>query len=230
MELLSHRVHELIENDLVDSAITLCTFALSSKDAITPADNNTVVLELLGDCLLAKKEYKRALNIYRQAVRAHFGSAGASRSKMSTVKTEADVRVLLKEAQCRVCLQDHLTALTDIEAIPAHLRTVKINKKLGELYSSTGLKRHAITAYKEVLRDQPSAVEALLALTELGIDKNELDTLLLNVSAQDREVYDNLCVNWLPGLARANVHKKNTHYAGIYIDYDTIHVLLSLQH
>ena len=107
MEELSSRVHQLIENDLVDSAATLCTFMLNSKESDLLANDTATVLELLGDCMVAKKEYKRALNIYRQAARS-ISPTALFQPKKTAVETENDARLRAKEAQCHIHLRDFI--------------------------------------------------------------------------------------------------------------------------
>ena len=67
-----------------------------------------------------------------------------------------------------------------LESIPAKQRTVKVNMALGRLYQQCGTERPAITAYKEVLRECPLAMEAAQALLQMGVKGTEVACLMVN--------------------------------------------------
>ena len=49
---------------------------------------------------------------------------------------------------------------------------------MGKLYRSASLKRHAISCFTLVVREMPSAVEAIESLVLLGMESEELISLL----------------------------------------------------
>lgn len=60
-------------------------------------------------------------------------------------------------------------AIEILQSIQARQRTPKINMALAALYRETGNERSAITAYKEVLREVPCALEAAENLLKMGV-------------------------------------------------------------
>ena len=83
---------------------------------------------------------------------------------------------------CHLALKQSVQALLVLQGIPAKLRSVKVNMALGKLYVMNGLERPAISAFKEVIRECPLALEAILALVKLGISYVELVRLIFNGS------------------------------------------------
>ena len=67
-----------------------------------------------------------------------------------------------------------------LQGIPAKLRSVKVNMALGKLYIVNGMERSAISAFKEVLRECPLALEAVQTLIKLGVSYSELIRLMFN--------------------------------------------------
>jgi anaphase-promoting complex subunit 7 len=83
---------------------------------------------------------------------------------------------------CHLALKQSVQALLVLQGIPAKLRSVKVNMALGKLYVMNGLERPAISAFKEVIRECPLALEAILALIKLGVSYVELVRLIFNGS------------------------------------------------
>lgn len=81
---------------------------------------------------------------------------------------------------CHISLKQPVQALLVLQGIPAKLRSVKVNMALGKLYVMNGLERPAISAFKEVLRECPLALEAIQSLIKLGIRYTELLRLIFN--------------------------------------------------
>ena len=83
---------------------------------------------------------------------------------------------------CHLALKQPVQALLVLQGNPAKLRSVKVNMALGKLYIMNGLERPAISAYKEVIRECPLALEAIQSLIKLGISYSELERLIFNGS------------------------------------------------
>ena len=79
---------------------------------------------------------------------------------------------------CHLLLKQPVQALLVLQGIPAKLRSVKVNMALGKLYVMNGLERPAISAFKEVLRECPLALEAIQSLIKLGVSYGELIRLV----------------------------------------------------
>ncbi|CAI5525025.1 unnamed protein product [Closterium sp. Naga37s-1] len=61
-------------------------------------------------------------------------------------------QVRLRVAECYVALKEVKPALTELEAVPHRLRSLRLNLLLARLYRSSSYDRAALTAYKECLR------------------------------------------------------------------------------
>merc|ERR1712166_905717 len=155
---LLEKMSQLSEDGMHKSAEMLGTFLLSSQVDGSPGKLNS--LEAFGGLMMKTKEYRRALKYLNEALTAR-------RSSRANRLQSADALLRLKIAQCQVEIGETKQALDTLEAIPARQRTPTANMLLGKL-SQHGADRAAVTAYKEVLRVNPWAVEAVIALQELG--------------------------------------------------------------
>lgn len=83
---------------------------------------------------------------------------------------------------CHLAMKQPVQALLVLQGIPAKLRSVKVNMALGKLYILNSMDRPAITAFKEVIRECPLALEAIQTLIRLGVSFAELTRLMFNGS------------------------------------------------
>jgi hypothetical protein len=140
-------VRGLIANGLSDSADKLCNLVLATSGGLPPEDQH-LMLELHGDSIFANKEYRRALQLYRQASQPSTTPGTPSHDSGSCnirIRTARQAKLRLKECQCHILLEDPTIALRELEAIPVELRDVAANVCLGRLYKNAGLRRHAVT-------------------------------------------------------------------------------------
>ncbi|CAI5532339.1 unnamed protein product [Closterium sp. Naga37s-1] len=104
------------------------------------------------------------------------GGGGASMVALDTDVGKAEVR--LRVAECYVALKEVKPALTELEAVPHRLRSLRLNLLLARLYRSSSYDRAALAAYKECLRQCPFAMEAVTAVVQLGLTAKETCALL----------------------------------------------------
>jgi len=156
-------VRDLIANGLSDSADKMCDLILASSTVTLSAEDRSHMLELHGDCTFANNEYRRALQLYRQASHPPVspspftstpnGSSGSNNSDRSSgdgsIRTSRQASLRRKECQCHLQLEDVTVALRELEAIPVQHRDVQTNVCLGRLYKNAGLRRHAITTVRK---------------------------------------------------------------------------------
>jgi tetratricopeptide (TPR) repeat protein len=205
-------VSTLIQASCYDSAESLCCLHLSSLRRTEDANSirlTPLFLELLGDIIFKKGEFKRALSYYRQSSQqSNLGLIANSRKRNNSIENSSDSQLRYKEGQCHIELKDYTTAIRELEAIPALLRDLKINMCMGKLYKSANLKRHAISCFILVIREVPSAVEAIDALVSLGIESGELLTLLDEScrASADSALYAD---GWLHTLSTSLIMKRN---------------------
>ena len=82
--------------------------------------------------------------------------------------------VKFKMGKCYSNLREWRLALSELETIPARSRTLAVTLALAEAYRRTGYDRASIACYKECLRINPFAVQAMDALADAGVDAAEL--------------------------------------------------------
>ena len=73
-----------------------------------------------------------------------------------------------KMGKCFAALREWRFALAELETIPARARTLPVTLALAEAYKRTGYDRASVACYKECLRINPFAVEAVEALADAG--------------------------------------------------------------
>ncbi|XP_020113752.1 anaphase-promoting complex subunit 7 isoform X2 [Ananas comosus] len=191
MEVPKDQMSTLLDNGLFDSAQMLGCFLVSSAGANIEASPSLKAeyLVLQGDALFGEKEFRRALNMYKQALQ-HCKSiprqaTSNSRNSLSTssrssspnslsVSTINDNEVKFKITLCHCSLNEHRAALVEMEGIPLKARTLRMNLTLGKLYRVSRNNRASIACYKDCLRHCPYILEAVTALAELGVSSKEI--------------------------------------------------------
>jgi len=148
--------------------------------------SHAVSLELYGDALFGKKEYLRSLSYYKQATqRRKVGNnsdivAGLnSLPSYSAITCSEESELKFKEARCHIALKDITKGIRSLEMIPSPLRSLAMNLALGSSYLQTGSGStlNALEAYKQALRQDSFAIEAIDALVELGVNEDEIKRL-----------------------------------------------------
>jgi len=119
---------------------------------------HTTALEIFGDVMYNRKQYKRALKYLTDTL--------TGRKVLKQTTNDADLKFRI--AKCHAELGEKRLAIQMLDSIPSRFRTPAINMMLGRLNQQSEVERAAISAYKEVLKANPWAIEAVLALQELG--------------------------------------------------------------
>lgn len=118
------------------------------------------------------QQYVEASNTYMQAfqMRKYLVKTKSSEKVPDNQKDlPSDVELKYRCHICFIKLKQIQKAIDVLQNIPGRNRTPCINMALGDLYKETGLERSAITCYKEVLRENPYAIEAAENLLKLGV-------------------------------------------------------------
>jgi len=148
---MERSIRQLLASKCVDSAEKLCGLHLAAC-ARPPGGGGAggptaaavkaymEALELMGDILREKAQYKRALAYYRQAGQQKRMAASAQAHKGGrrsltgdSFDTMADSHLCYKECLCHLELGDPMTALRALDMIPQRLRDVGINILLGKV-------------------------------------------------------------------------------------------------
>ncbi|POM60144.1 Anaphase-promoting complex subunit 7 [Phytophthora palmivora] len=138
------------------------TFVAAANDVktLSPAFH-AKTLRIFADLMLVKHEFKRAIRYYHHSCR-----------DMTVVTKEQELEVKLQVARCYVQLDCIHEAIEVLKSTPAEGRTLSMNLLLGKLYVNEGLQNKAEECYMAALRQNPYALEAALALTELAAAKD----------------------------------------------------------
>ncbi|XP_066362644.1 anaphase-promoting complex subunit 7-like isoform X1 [Miscanthus floridulus] len=194
MEAARESMAALLDAGLFGPAQTLGCFLVSSAGAGNDAGMSMKVESLVqhGDALYGEKEFRRALNAYKQAMqysrsiprqatsnaRSSVSATGRSPSpNSSNLLSFNENEVKFKIALCHSALCEHREALHEMEGIPSKVRTLKMNMMLGKLYRISRNSRTAAVCYKECLRQCPYVFEAITALAEMGLSAKEFSLL-----------------------------------------------------
>ncbi|KAG7385987.1 Anaphase promoting complex subunit 7 [Phytophthora pseudosyringae] len=134
--------------------------AASDARRLSPAFH-AKTLRLFADLMLAKREFKRAIRYYYHSCRG-----------TSVVTNEQELEVKLKVARCYVQLGRVHEAIEVLKSTAPEGRSLSMNLLLAKLYVNEGLPNKAEESYTAALRQNPYALEAVLALTELAAAKD----------------------------------------------------------
>ncbi|XP_017089223.2 anaphase-promoting complex subunit 7 [Drosophila bipectinata] len=126
-----------------------------------------------------------------------------------------DVELRRRLADCYKEIGEFAKAIATLNTIPVKLRTPRVNLMLARLQhrgrgsgtmgtsiASLGCrnKKEAILAYKDVVRDCPMALQAIDALLELGVDGNEVNSLVMSAGTTPNNI--DWLITWIKGLAQ----------------------------
>jgi predicted negative regulator of RcsB-dependent stress response len=78
------------------------------------------------------------------------------------------VALALLSPQCLMKLDKSTEALRTLVAIGSKHRTLGMNLLMGSLHKAAGQKKEALASYKAALKHSPLALDAIVALAELG--------------------------------------------------------------
>ena len=218
-------IRQLLAANCFDSAEKLCTIFISSCGKHPGSSGNSALenqaavknliesLELMGDILFRKSQFKRALAYYKQSSqqkKLSYMTQQKSRRLPVTagVENESDSQLCYKECLCHLELNDSMVAMRALELIPPRLRDVSINMMLGKLYKQSSQKRQAIACYAKVVEQMPSAIEAFESLVSLGMETPDL-LALIDTACRERPDTSSHSDGWLHPLVTSLIHQRN---------------------
>ncbi len=191
-------IRNLLTQELWGSAEILCSSLLSTSSSGGGDAVKAKTTEYLADSYFHRKDYKRALFHYSQALVLKSSSKD---------RTEAD-GILFKKSKCYIEMNESSNAVQELEMIPHKNRTVQINMMIARLYHTTRLKRLAIVAYKTVLGAEPLALEAYEVLLSLGVEAADLVTYVKS-ACQMHSGHE-----WMMSFLRMLATKQGSDYDG----------------
>ncbi|XP_074897452.1 anaphase-promoting complex subunit 7 isoform X3 [Buteo buteo] len=182
----------------------LLTMSGNNPELFSPSQKYQLLV-YHADSLFHDKEYRNAVSKYTMALQQKKALSKTSKVRPSTGNAAStpqsqclpsEIEVKYKMAECYTMLKQDKDAIAILDGIPSRQRTPKINMMLANLYKKAGQERSSVTSYKEVLRQCPLALDAILGMDVYGYllaregrleDVENLGCRLFNISDQHAE-------------------------------------------
>ncbi|MED6268996.1 Anaphase promoting complex subunit 7 [Characodon lateralis] len=148
----------------------LLTMSNNNPELFSPAQKYQLLV-YHADAIFHDKEYRNAACKYSMALQQKKvlnktskvrTSTGGAAANIQAQSLPSEIEVKYKIAECYTILKLDKDAIAVLDGIPSRQRTPKINMMLANLYRKAGQERSAVTSYKEVLRQCPLALDAII--------------------------------------------------------------------
>ncbi|XP_076029628.1 anaphase-promoting complex subunit 7 [Oratosquilla oratoria] len=226
---LFEQIKVLHENGLHSNLVALGSLVLTVSEnqpdvLSSPWRYQTMVY--MGKALQQQGEHRRADAMYKKALQFVKAVTKTKTCKTTDLFKEgvSEVDVKYAMAECNMAVRQFTQALNVLESIPQRHRTSKVMMTLGRLYQQIGMERPAITAYKEVLRECPLALEAVQGLLSLGVRGAEVASLMINVSN------NTMCTEWLSLWVKGHAHLHARDYTSAITSFRQLEENSPLRH
>uniref|UniRef100_A0A8B9T6S7 Anaphase promoting complex subunit 7 n=1 Tax=Anas platyrhynchos TaxID=8839 RepID=A0A8B9T6S7_ANAPL len=154
----------------------LLTMSGNNPELFSPSQKYQLLV-YHADSLFHDKEYRNAVSKYTMALQQK-----KALSKTSKVRPSTGNAASTPQSQCLPSeIEQDKDAIAILDGIPSRQRTPKINMMLANLYKKAGQERSSVTSYKEVLRQCPLALDAILGLLSLSVKGAEVASMTMNV-------------------------------------------------
>ncbi|TNN77606.1 Anaphase-promoting complex subunit 7 [Liparis tanakae] len=167
----------------------LLTMSNNNSELFSPAQKYQLLV-YHADAIFHDKEYRNAACKYSMALQQKKvlsktskvrTSTGGAASNILAQSLPSEIEVKYKIAECYTILKLDKDAIAVLDGIPSRQRTPKINMMLANLYRKAGQERSAVTSYKEVLRQCPVALDAIIGLLSLSVKGAEVASMTMDV-------------------------------------------------
>ncbi|KAF3850645.1 hypothetical protein F7725_012416 [Dissostichus mawsoni] len=167
----------------------LLTMSNNNPELLSPAQKYQLLV-YHADSIFHDKEYRNAACKYSMALQQKKvisktskvrTSTGGAASNLQAQSLPSEIEVKYKIAECYTILKLDKDAIAVLDGIPSRQRTPKINMMLANLYRKAGQERSAVTSYKEVLRQCPLALDAIIGLLSLSVKGAEVASMTMDV-------------------------------------------------
>ncbi|XP_027734480.1 anaphase-promoting complex subunit 7 [Empidonax traillii] len=167
----------------------LLTMSGNNPELFSPSQKYQLLV-YHADSLFHDKEYRNAVSKYTMALQQKKALSKTSKVRPSTGNATStpqsqclpsEIEVKYKMAECYTMLKQDKDAIAILDGIPSRQRTPKINMMLANLYKKAGQERSSVTSYKEVLRQCPLALDAILGLLSLSVKGAEVASMTINI-------------------------------------------------
>lgn len=204
-------IKQLFDNQLYSNVISLIELILTAGNQtcdIIMGFNKFQTYIYYAQSLYKTEEYKKALNIYKNALmfkKSLLKGKGSPKAAETPKDYMSDTDIKYEMHCCYQKLKDIDESFNILTSIPGKQRTPKVNMALGQMYQDNGNERSAITCYKEVLKECPLALQAAQGLLCLGVKGVEVHSLILEPSlAQSKGSLNG--IDWVNSWIRAHAH------------------------
>mmetsp|Transcript_16300 Transcript_16300/g.31623 ORF Transcript_16300/g.31623 Transcript_16300/m.31623 type:complete len:578 (+) Transcript_16300:558-2291(+) len=205
---LQTQVANLAAADVFDDAELLGTMMLSKSSKNSSRlpqvgmGSHLESLLIFADLLKRQREFKRAIDFYKQAATVHYnlnvkvidvntpllaetsrqsvvsascGSKENERRNSQTIDLEVlSAQIRFAIARCMWELKHKQGALKMLESISSKHRSAPILLWMGKIYEACGMDRPTVGALRDALRSQPYALSAIITLLRLGVNSNDV--------------------------------------------------------
>uniref|UniRef100_A0AAZ3QL67 Anaphase promoting complex subunit 7 n=1 Tax=Oncorhynchus tshawytscha TaxID=74940 RepID=A0AAZ3QL67_ONCTS len=167
----------------------LLTMSNNNPELFSPSQKYQLLV-YHADAIFHDKEYRNAACKYNMALQQKKvlsktskvrPSTGGTASSIQSQSLPSEIEVKYKIAECYTILKLDKDAIAVLDGIPSRQRTPKINMMLANLYRKAGQERSAVTSYKEVLRQCPLALDAIIGLLSLSVKGAEVASMTMDV-------------------------------------------------
>ncbi|MEQ2197082.1 Anaphase promoting complex subunit 7 [Xenoophorus captivus] len=167
----------------------LLTMSNNNPELFSPAQKYQLLV-YHADAIFHDKEYRNAACKYSMALQQKKvlnktskvrTSTGGAAANIQAQSLPSEIEVKYKIAECYTILKLDKDAIAVLDGIPSRQRTPKINMMLANLYRKAGQERSAVTSYKEVLRQCPLALDAIIGLLSLSVKGAEVASMTMDV-------------------------------------------------
>ncbi|XP_030387331.1 anaphase-promoting complex subunit 7-like [Scaptodrosophila lebanonensis] len=184
--------HQLYE--CVIPAASLLSTLLQNDRTVTTLEMEYQVMIYLSSANYKERRFRLACNqleavVLMRKTMVRFKAAYLAAIE-NTYREFSEVELRYRVAVCYREMGEPNIAISTLQAVPAKSRTPKLNMMLARLlhYGCSTNKNEVALAYKEVLRDCPMSMMSIEALLELGIDGNEVNSLVVNAATLPKNI------------------------------------------
>ncbi|KAI9593378.1 hypothetical protein BDF19DRAFT_448533 [Syncephalis fuscata] len=222
--MLKH-AQQLYDQSLIASAQLMAGMALSELQRLTAMNSSTYVEAslLFAQCLVYQNDYRRAMTFFEKAFNTQLN---IQRNQLPI--DDLDIKICTEYAECCLKVNEWDEARRQLEVIHKDRRPLDIWRILARIYQVKGNPDAAIKCYINILKQQPFAMEAAIALVELGIPLDKLNSLLmpkdttaLNSSSSTAKKEQSI-VNWMSTYLKAESAFNTNNYTGALKMYRTL--------
>uniref|UniRef100_A0A1B6BZR6 Anaphase-promoting complex subunit 7 n=1 Tax=Clastoptera arizonana TaxID=38151 RepID=A0A1B6BZR6_9HEMI len=185
----------MYDKELYSNVFVMASLMLTSCEQNFETLNSSskyLTMVYYGHSAFKLAQYKKAETIYRQAL--HYKKTiikikNIKPSENPSKDLMPDIDVKFNLHICHLKLGHSELAIETIQSIPGRQRNAKINMTLAKLCQKYSMERTAISAYKEVLKECPLAIEAAEGLLSLGVSGAEVASLVIETNVSGFEWY-----------------------------------------